>query len=82
MVLLSNINIWHDITIFIVDILHKQSQQLKKYMNKYQFIIIFSKENTDVDNHEDCIALNGAYDFCWSDGLCNEGVGYALCEKT
>lgn len=27
-----------------------------------------------------CIALNGAYGFCWSAGLCTQRVGYPLCE--
>ncbi|KAL4217851.1 hypothetical protein ACF0H5_022590 [Mactra antiquata] len=36
--------------------------------------------NNDPDNKEDCLALNGAYDFNWHDGLCEERLGYPLCE--
>ncbi|XP_052762986.1 perlucin-like protein [Mya arenaria] len=33
------------------------------------------------DNHEDCLALSGAFDFKWHDGECDLDTGYALCEK-
>ena len=41
-----------------------------------------NQPNPDPDNHEDCLALNGAYDFGWHDGYCADRIGYPLCEKT
>ncbi|XP_045182258.2 perlucin-like protein [Mercenaria mercenaria] len=40
-----------------------------------------SQPNNKPDNKEDCMALNGAYDFNWHDGVCKQRVGYPLCEK-
>ncbi|XP_060556475.1 perlucin-like protein [Ruditapes philippinarum] len=40
-----------------------------------------SQPNNKPDNNEDCLALNGAYDFNWHDGLCSKRVGYPLCER-
>ncbi|KAL4217850.1 hypothetical protein ACF0H5_022589 [Mactra antiquata] len=32
------------------------------------------------DNHKDCLAMPGSYDFDWRDVPCTERLGYAICE--